>query len=136
MCTGVRLFLLLLHRVDLVTAFDGKASAVAGPWYPGSPCWESLPECEASELLLEWDHRAARIEYDDGQSRGFAEVSAYCAMTAKDASTWHLISVDELARLQLVSGIVDLHYARLSGCSSSEVRVLRDAWRETLSAQR
>jgi hypothetical protein len=124
---------------------------VCGPWYPREPFWSSLPPQEAAERLLEWNHRAARSEYDDGLSRGFAEASAYSAMTVGDASVWCLIPLDELARLKHEAGIIAMHYVRVEWCAETlerrerytpardirdELRAMRDAWREEFRSMR
>jgi hypothetical protein len=105
------------------------------PW-SSEPFWARLSEPEAAEKLFEWSERSARIEFDDGLSRGFAEVSAYIAMTVHDSSSWSLLEPKELARLRFVSGILDLHHARVGGASKVELEAIRSSWREQCKQMR
>ena len=102
---------------EIQSARQAKVEQMPSPWHPGEPFWANDPD--AAERLFDFEERAARIEFDDGLSRGFAEMSAYCTMHP-----------DPCERIEMLQKIVALHWERVNdGPASPGLEPLRDALR-------
>lgn len=79
-----------------------------------APFWSQLPSILAVDLEEEFEARAAKLEYSDGYSRGFAEACAYSHFFVyRKRELSPFLDAIEIRRQELIVWICEKHLARM-----------------------